>query len=87
MDEIEIGFAGQFLAAQWQLEPAGLQVERLARAHVDVDVFPGGLFTQFVRDVEVLAQFARDLERDPLERGALDADPTILPVDLAALKP
>ena len=40
MDEIEVGFAGQFLAAERKLEAARLEIEGPVDAEVDLRVFP-----------------------------------------------
>ena len=48
--------------------------------------FHARLLAEIVRRFEVLAQLARDLEGDALERRAFDADAPILPVHLTVLE-
>src|SRR6185295_11589534 len=86
MGEVEVRFARRLLTAERKLEPARLDIERLRHAQVDIGILPRGLFTEIVRRFEVVAQFARDLERDAFERGPFDTDSAILPVDLPVVE-
>jgi nitrite reductase/ring-hydroxylating ferredoxin subunit len=82
IDEIEIGLAGDLFVSEWQLEVTGLDVDRFCEACPRVHIPPRGFLAQADRRFEILTEFSRDLERDPLERGPLHADATVLPFRL-----
>jgi hypothetical protein len=50
------------------------------------EIPPRGFLAQADRRFEILTEFSRDLERDPLERGLFHADAAVLPFGLRRIE-